>query len=95
VTVTVSPRESDVNVVFSWRASALEALSLDPPESSPASEPAGAPAAQLESPFFIAGAIADAHSGRIALVADGPYLRLSLRLPSVPASRLKGDKALH
>jgi hypothetical protein len=95
VTVTVFPDDSDVEVVFSWRASAPDASSVDLPESSPAAEPAGAPAAQLEGPFFIAGAIADAHSGRIALVADGPHMRLSLRLPRVPGSRLKGDKALH
>ena len=91
VTVTLSPDDSDVNVVFSWRASALDASSVDPPESSPAA----APVAQLEGPFFLAGAIADAHSGRIALVADGPNMRLSLRLPRVPATWLKGDKALH
>jgi hypothetical protein len=95
VAVTLFPNASDVNVVFSWRASALDAASAEPPDGSPAAKPAGTPVAALEGPFFIAGAIADAHGGQIAVVADGVDRRVSLRLPRAPASWLKSDRALH
>ena len=92
VSVTLLPSESDVNVFFSWRASAVETTSVDPPQDA---DPDRGQAAALSSPFFIAGAIADAHGGRIAVVSDGAYRRLSLRLPSARASHLKPDKILH
>lgn len=95
VTVTLFPSESDVNVVFSWRASALNTRSVDPPQGSPLAEPDSTAAAALSSPFLIAGAIADAHSGGIAVVTDGAYRRVSLRLPVAQSSQFKPDKMLH